>query len=927
MHRFSNSCRETAQAGRRGALMLSIDVRHPDVMDFIKAKRDGTSITGANISVRLSDEFMKAVEDDGDFFLRFPCNSDFFGGSYEDFPYNELVEVGDLKIKRIKAKEYWDEIVKSARNHAEPGLMYWDNVLDNDPAGVYQQYKPIGSNPCFHPDTSVETEHGRIKIKDIKTSMRVYSMNKKGELVMSMASKSFISKKNAETIKITLRSGSSIQVTPEHKLFVQDIGWVEAKYLKLNDKLGHLCRSRRGAKYAGVHLTTSPNGSKDQVMEHRLVYGNDDEKFNIHHKDRNTYNNDINNLDLLLHSDHSRLTAFEDNPQNHQVRCENGRFISGKNSKKGKKVIVDLPENLKTNVKTPNHNRIISIESGETTDVYDIQVENTNCLIANNIIAHNCGEQFLQAYDSCRLMAMNLYSFVNNPFTENAEIDYKKLYEVAYEQQRLSDDLVELEIEYIDRIINKIKSDKEPQNVKQVELDLWLKIQQTAKDGRRTGCGITALGDMLAACGLAYGSDESLKVVSEVMSTKMRAELDCNIDLAIIRGCFKGWSHEIEYPFESEPMDGNNFYRAIRNYFPEQYHRMRKYGRRSISWSTIAPTGSVSILTQTTSGCEPIFQPFYMRRKKINPSEEGVRVDFVDETGDSWQEFPILHEKFKRWINSNFDELGLSGQQDIEVEMSKVDLQKAFEQSPWCGSTANDIPWQKRNEMQSILQLFISNAISSTINLPSTTTEQEVSDIYLDGWKRGLKGQTVYVDGSRSGVLVSEKTNVEEKFEYRDAVRRPKEIKCFAHKSTSKGVTYSVIVGLINNNPYEIFITEGNAQGGGVVKKLKRGQYKFIGDTGDVEVNITSEMTNEQAAITRLASGMLRHGANIKFVVEQFKKCSGDMFDFTGSLSRVLSKYISNGEKSSLSCDNCGGETIFEEGCSKCLDCGSSKCG
>ena len=694
MHRFSNTTREVAQDGRRGALMLSIDINHPDVMEFIKIKRDGTSVTGANVSIKLNNEFMKAVENDEDYILRFPCDMKFTEGVLPIIEnYNELVNLSPTSyLKKVNAKEYWDEIIKSARNYAEPGLMYWDNVLDNDPAGVYEQYKPISSNPC--------------------------------------------------------------------------------------------------------------------------------------------------------------------------------------------------------------------------------------------------GEQFLQAYDSCRLMAMNLFSFVINPFTDKAEIDYKKLYEVSYEQQRLADDLVDLEIEYIDRIINKIKADKEPLATKVVELALWEKIQSTAKEGRRTGCGITALADMLAALGLKYDSDEALRITDLVMKTKMEAELDCNIDLAILRGRFEGCNSGLEFGFKMDnygkaSYGKNKFYQMLLDEFPEKVERMCKYGRRSVSWSTIAPTGSVSILTQSSSGCEPVFMPFYMRRKKINPNDETSRVDFVDESGDSWQEFPVLHEKFKNWVSTRTDyteqlEAGIIS--SVE-ELNKPTLQSLFEQSPWYGSTANDIDWIKRNEMQAILQKYTTNAISSTINLPSTTTEQEVSDIYMSGWKLGLKGQTVYVDGSRSGVLVDSSKPKATGFVYKDAVKRPKDLEAEVHHSVTAGISYRVIVGLLEGKPYEVFIdsSESDISGTGIVFKKGKGDYFF--KKNDITTNISNTMTDEQSTISRFISMSLRHGTNIKYVVEQLRKADGDMFSFSKSVARVLKKYIPDGEEATISCEECGGNNVvFEEGCSKCLSCGHSAC-
>ena len=465
--------------------------------------------------------------------------------------------------------------------------------------------------------------------------------------------------------------------------------------------------------------------------------------------------------------------------------------------------------------------------------------------------------------------------------------------------------------------------------VKRTELELWKNIKKVAASGRRTGCGFTALGDMLAALGVKYDSIEGKAIIEQVMATKMEGELDCTIDLAVTRGPFDGWDStlELEEGIEDpETMNyGNDFYMMLWEKFEYKANRMKQYGRRNVSWSTVAPTGSVSILTQTTSGLEPLFMPYYMRRKKVNPGEEGVRVDFTDQNGDNWMEYPILHTKFRDWLILNYhDEDTLNQPEDAPQEM----LQGLFEKSPWYGSTANDIDWLERVEIQAIIQKYTTHSISSTINLPSTATQKDVSEIYMAAYKAGLKGVTVYRDGSRTGVLVSADTKVETTFEYKDAVKRPRELDAEVHWSTSNGVAYKVIVGMLDSKPYEVFIDESEEKytGNGVSFKKSKGSYFF--KQNDISYDITSYMTDEQEAITRLASGMLRHGSDIKYVVEQLNKVDGELFSFTKSLARVLKKYIPDGEKSTVSCNECGSENvIFEEGCSKCLDCGSSKCG
>ena len=682
--------------------MLSIDVNHPDVMDFIKIKRDGTSVTGANISIKINDKFMKAVENDEDYILRFPCNitADITEDpDFDKLEYNKLETWSNCYVKKIKAKEYWDEIIKSAHGYAEPGLMFWDNMVNYSPDGAYPQFKQITTNPC------------------------------------------------------------------------SEIG--------------------------------------------------------------------------------------------------------------------------------------------------------------------------MQPYDACRLIAINLFSFVDNPFTDKAEFNTKKFYEITYEAMRLSDDLIDLELEHIDRILEKISKDKESSEVRAREYELWIKIKETARSSRRTGLGFTALGDTIAALGMKYDSEEALLFIEQMMHVKMESELDCTIDLAILRGPFEGWHPSKEfgtregdyYQIGNAPLffGNNSFYNMLIKDFPKQAQRMYQYGRRNVSWNTVAPTGTVSLLTQTTSGIEPLFMPFYMRRKKVNKETE--RVDFIDEIGDKWQEFPVLHPKFKEWIKIEYKTIT---DKDIELFDNKT-LQDFFFKSPWYGSTANDIDWVKRVEIQSIIQKYTTHSISSTINLPNNVSEEEVSKIYLESWNQGLKGITVYRDGSRSGVLVSTTENKgRDEFNYVDAVKRPKELPAEVHTTKVGGKSYNVFVGLLNNKPYEVFIDEiidgigvGNDYLKGTIKKKSKGKYSYSSydDKGGLSIEISSAMTDEQAAITRLVSTSLRHGADIKFIVEQINKCDGDLFSFTKGLSRVLKKYIPDGAKSTVSCQDCGStNVIFEEGCNKCLDCGSSAC-
>lgn len=691
MHRFSNTTREVAQNGRRGALMISTDINHPDVLDFIKTKRDLTKVTGANISIKLNDDFMKAVVEDNDYMLKFPCDSKLnnFHFDLDEFSiYNKITKAtnGEVYAKRIKAKEYWDEIIKSAHNVAEPGLMFWNAMVDYSPDGIYDQFRQVTTNPC------------------------------------------------------------------------SEIG--------------------------------------------------------------------------------------------------------------------------------------------------------------------------MQPYDACRLIAVNLFGFIKNPFTDKAYFDYKEFYKVNYEAMRISDDLIDLEVQHIDRIIKKIFDDPESWEVKNLEYRLWHKVRETALSSRRTGLGFTALGDTLAALGVKYDSKEGLEIIEDIMKSKLVSELDCTTDLAILRGTFEGWNNNIEFPNEGssyEDKGANDFYTFILNKFPEQSFRMMQHGRRNVSWSTVAPTGTVSLLAQTTSGIEPLYQGFYMRRKKVNPNDKDVRVDFTDENGDTWQEFAVIHPKFKEWLITNDSFTGYSDALADDA-IDNDYLKDCFGASPWDGSTANDIDWVKRVEIQATIQKYITHSISSTINLPEDVSEESVSEIYLESWKKGVKGITVYRDGSRSGVLVSNDKK-EEKFDYKDAPKRPKELAAEAHITSVKSKKFSVIVGLLDSKPYEIFIeSRDNLNGTGTIKKKSKSIYLFQQE--DTSVDISSEMTDEEAAITRLVSTSLRHGADIKFIVEQLNKSDGDLFSFTKGLARVLKKYIPDGAKATVTCNECGSSNvIFEEGCHKCLSCGSSACG
>ena len=922
---------EVAQNGRRGALMLTLDVRHPDILQFITKKQDLTKVTGANISVKLTDDFMLAVEKDEDYILRFPVDSNV---TYSSYPDNELVYLGyNHYCKKVKAREIWNALVHCAWNTAEPGIMFSDTHIKFSPDGVYDEFRGVSTNPCFHPDTLIETVEGKKRIADITEPTYVYSMNTEGHICIMPCSAAFKTKENADTIKITLRNGSSIQITPEHKMYVHGYGFVEARFLTVGDRINHVLRTRRGKKYVGIKLTSE--GNREYVMEHRLVYegifGNTTN--DIHHIDGNTFNNNINNLQAISHSEHARITALEQNPQSHQIRENN----SGKYAFNPNKVVTgikNLPVEIATKFKSKFDNCIISIEEGDKIDVYDIQVEGTNCLIANNMLAHNCGEIFMQPYDSCRLIHLNLTSIVSKAFAEDSSYDTNLLYEIAYMATRLADNLVDLEIEAVDKIINHINSSK---GEKRNELELWLKLKNSAIRGRRCGIGFTGLADMLAMLGFPYGGVDSICVVDRIMQVIMKAELDCTIDLAITRGAFLAWDNSIEYPKDE---GGNNFYRFLKDHYPERVEIMKHVGRRNISWNTVAPTGTVSLMTGTTSGIEPVFSAYYMRRRKCMNFND--RVDFTDENGEKFTEFPVIHPMFKKWIDYNSDINNIVKIDSIE-KLSKEDLESLFKLSPWYGSIASDIDYKDRIAIQSAVQRYTTHSISSTINLPASATEADVSTIYNAAYNRKLKGITVYRDKCRDGILNTIDTPVENSnnidFEYYSAPKRPRILPAQLHVLTSGGNKFAVIVGLMNLKPFEVFaypLTEDdfnvlsndpNSIKKGHITKVRKGYYKYEDGNYTCDgIQGSSSLNAEMTACTMYISMLLRHRADIKFIIKTAKKVDNNIASFTSAICRVLGKYIPKEIDKNDLCPECGQPLLHEGGCIKCLNCSYSKC-
>lgn len=526
----------------------------------------------------------------------------------------------------------------------------------------------------------------------------------------------------------------------------------------------------------------------------------------------------------------------------------------------------------------------------------------------------------MQPYDSCRLLHLNLTSFVVHPYTKDAFLDIETLKEVARYAIRLGDDLVDLEVEAIDKIMAHIQESTLEENIR--ELKLWSKIKQSALDGRRCGVGFTGLADTLAMLGSGYTKDGAI-IVETIMKSIFEAELTEEISLAKERGAFRGYSAALEDPTKGF---GNDWFTMVSEKFPDLYKEMLQHGRRNVSFSTVAPTGTVSILAQTSSGIEPVFAIYYTRRKKCT---EGETPDFVDQNGEKFKEFKIFHIPFLSWAKV---ELGVDSIFETLEEissMTKVELEEFIKLSPWYQNTAPEIDWKTRIKIQSIVQLYTTHSISSTLNLPSSTTEKDIDYIYKTAYKYGLKGVTVYRDGSRSGVLVTDSTS-NTTFSQHDAPKRPKTLNAELHVVKVKKIKYAVIVGLMENKPYEVFafeLGEGNfLPQKGKVTKIKRGFYNFIGDEDLVieGIHLASDKVEERASSIYI-SMLLRHGAPIEYVIETMKKVSENIASFTSAVCRVLMKYCHK-EISSEVCPECGGQLLREAGCKKCNNCGYSLC-
>ena len=507
-------------------------------------------------------------------------------------------------------------------------------------------------------------------------------------------------------------------------------------------------------------------------------------------------------------------------------------------------------------------------------------------------------------WDSCRLIHINLTSFVNNPFKEDSTFDYDKLVQIAYKATKLADDLVDLEIEALE----KIKS-----NASEDEQELIQKFINTGKQTRRLGVGFTGLSDTMTMLNIPFS--DSFDTVKQIMSAIFEAELEASINMAMERGPFKGYDQDLENEVD------NKWNQFVRVEFNELYKKMQAYGRRNISFSTVAPTGTVSLLARCSSGIEPTFMPYYTRRRKIQSDSD--RVDFTDVTGQKFTNFKVIHPNLIKCLNTLFPDKDINALTDKELD-------ELIAKTPYNNQFAGDIDYHKRIKLQGICQEYITHSISSTINLPENTTEEAIADIYIEAWKAGNKGQTIYRQGCRDGVLVKNDAAVKQ-ITSTQAPKRGKKLVADYYETRVKGETFIVLVGLMDNRPYEIFAFRPNVDAHfpnhqGTIIKQKKMHYSFISDKLTIpDLQLANENIEERAA-TLYASMLLRHGVDIKYIIKTAKKVNDNIVSFSSAMCRILSKYVAKEEIKGEVCPECGGKLIRENGCLHCQNCSWSRC-
>lgn len=1089
MARFSNSTKEVAQDGRRGALMLSISIKHPDSESFIDAKLEEDKITGANISVKIDDDFMISRKNEN-------------GRYIQQYPINSLTP---SITKTIDSNKLWDKIIHNAWKSAEPGILFWDTIINESIPDCYSEFgfKTVSTNPCFPSSEYLLTDSGYVRFGDlfkskqpnnVVTDNRIYyiqsddniehptnwkiNLNADGSTIRK-ASEVFLTQENAKIIEIETSLGFKLKSTLDHHI-ATSVGMIEAQNLT-SEHMILISKPTITINYNNIYkfgfdkpteiseylavliglITGDGTFDKNRNRVHLDFWGDDKDRMidntkaiidelykhygdrfntrgrklskyfitNIEEKNKTRLSSNwlsvilndvcgfnrltkiqvpefiVNNsstsigrmyvsalmycdgsiqgsrrsgfsvrlsqsnkellqkIQLILHSNgllfslkHRRKAKYTDLPNGkggysqyytkdqYELISRSGSFIDYnkyigflgdpfKNNKFNN--IVNIIEH---NFKTENgiFDKIISKTYLENDDVFCIKEPISRSIIVNGLSTRRCGEIPLCPYDSCRLLALNLFGYVIDPFTEFAKFNWKLFKSDVELGMRIMDDIIDLEGEKIDAILAKIEKDPEDDFVKMYEKNLWERIKEMTTLGRRTGLGITAEGDMLAALGFRYGTDDANDFAEDVQKTLKLEAYRASVQMAKERGAFPIYNPKLEV--------NNPFIQRIKNEDFALYYDMIKYGRRNIALLTIAPTGSVSLMTQTTSGCEPTFSPVYMRRRKINPQEKNIRIDFVDSEGVAWTEYPVFHHKFELWLTiNNYDIVKIK-------EMSKQELDEVVKKSPYYLATANDVDWIKKVEMQGRLQQHVDHSISVTVNLKSDATEELVSKVYETGWSCGCKGITVYRDGCRDGVLISNAEKNENKkiqaFKDTQAPKRPKKLKGEIVRFNNNNEKWIAVVGLFDERPYEMFT--GKFENGlsnlpayvkdcEIVKNklpdgTKRYDIEYVDSFGlrQTLIGLSHKFNPEFWNYAKLLSGILRHGMPLIYVkelIESLNLNDDNLNTWKNGVTRVIKKYIKDGVKAKGKCPDCGGEHLeYVEGCLTCKDCGSSRC-
>ena len=965
MERYSHSIREVCQGGRRGALMLSCSIKHPQVEDFIDAKLDTGKVTGANISVRITDDFMKAVENHTSFKQQFPIDS--------EYPQIE---------QKIDASVLWKKIVRNAWKSAEPGILFWDTITKESTARLYgDKYEEFSTNPCLTGDTIIAVADGRngVSIKELCNEERfpVYSARPskgswktRGHWVPEIKWARAIKTGTKKVIEITLSDGSSFKCTEDHKLALPNNTYIEASKtlgMKLEKFFTH---STKSTNKSYRHIMSRVYRNQYNMMWHFLYGRYDTSKYNIHHKDNDSTNDLLDNLELIKIEEHKKLTlrtgknnpVFKVNPEYNRLimRRRNINAYAKKYNWTEERRLVALKEfdkqygelmkeyrneKKKLNVYLDEPVTVVSIKDAGIEDVYDLNVEDNHnfyiitktddekYLNSSGVLVHNCGEIPLSPYGACVLNCINLYSYVKNPFTDDAVFDIATFMEHIKCAMHLTDDIIDLEQEKVQQIIDKIQSDPEDEVTKETELNLWKKIYNAHTEMRRVGLGITGLGDMLAALGYTYGTFEATEFAQSVQQTLAVTAYKSSIELAKERGAFKIWNYETEKnaPFLNRVMQ------FMDSTTKETYH---KYGRRNVHCLTIAPTGTVSLMGQVTSGIECVFMPFYLRRRKV---EDGEHFDFQDKTGDKFQQYVVVHPKLAEWyIATQEQNLTIEEATEKLSTFSSSKMYELVEKSPYYHATTKDVNWVEKVRMQGELQKFVDHSISVTVNLPEETTEEIVSQVYMTAWKSGCKGCTIYREGSRDGVLInkddskSKKTNV---LASGHMSKRKPVLPAIVDVIKSRGETFAVLIGIDEGRPYEVFAFKIQSEEIPIFKKNKQTtitkvakkhyalghEYDHVYGAENILCRFGSE---EEQAITRMVSTMLRGGRiPLEEIIDQIIKSSTSIEKFSKVLAVCLQKFLKDGLILHEKCPNCGGDMISYEGCKKCVNCGQSKCG